>query len=101
MSKLHGIGVAMVTPFDESGEVDFKSLKKILDHTAKGVDYYVVMGTTGEAATATREKKKKVLDFVKDNNTKNLPIVFGLGGNNTREVLETIAQTDLTGIEAV
>ena len=101
MKKLHGIGVAMVTPFDESGGVDFKSLKKILDHTAKGVDYYVVMGTTGEAATATKEEKKRVLDFVKDNNTKNLPIVFGIGGNNTREVLETIAHTDLSGVEAV
>ena len=101
MRKLHGTGVAMVTPFDESGEVDFRSLKKILDHTAKGVDYYVVMGTTGEAATATKEERKKVLDFVKDNNTKNLPIVFGIGGNNTREVLETIAHTDLSGVEAV
>ncbi len=101
MKKLHGTGVAMVTPFDESGEIDFKSLKKILTHTAKGVDYYVVMGTTGEAATVTQEEKKKVLTFVKENNTNNLPIVFGIGGNNTREVLETIAHTDLTGVEAV
>src|SRR5258706_2587995 len=101
MKKLHGTGVAMVTPFDESGKVDFGSLKKILTHTASGVDYYVVMGTTGEAATVTQEEKKKVLAFVKENNTNNLPIVFGIGGNNTREVLETIAHTDLTGVEAV
>ncbi len=91
----------MVTPFDESGEVDFISLKKILAHTAKGVDYYVVMGTTGEAATVTKEEKKKVLDFVKVNNPNNLPIVFGIGGNNTREVVETIARTDLNGVVAV
>src|SRR6185295_11903914 len=52
-------------------------------------------------ATATKEEKKKVLDFVKNNNSKNLPIVFGIGGNNTREVLETIAHTDLSGVEAV
>src|SRR6266850_1607021 len=101
MRKLHGTGVAMVTPFDESGEVDFNSLKKILSHTAKGVDYYVVMGTTGEAATVTKEEKKKVLSFVRENNTNNLPIVYGIGGNNTREVLETIAHTDLSGVEAV
>jgi len=101
MNKLHGTGVAMVTPFDESGEVDFISLKKILAHTAKGVDYYVVMGTTGEAATVTKEEKKKVLDFVKVNNPNNLPIVFGIGGNNTREVVETIARTDLNGVVAV
>jgi len=101
MSKLYGTGVAMVTPFDESGEVDFISLKKILAHTAKGVDYYVVMGTTGEAATVTKEEKKKVLDFVKVNNPNNLPIVFGIGGNNTREVVETIARTDLNGVVAV
>ena len=101
MRKLYGTGVAMVTPFDESGEVDFISLKKILAHTAKGVDYYVVMGTTGEAATVTKEEKKKVLDFVKGNNPNNLPIVFGIGGNNTREVVETIARTDLNGVVAV
>jgi 4-hydroxy-tetrahydrodipicolinate synthase len=101
MIKLYGTGVAMVTPFDELGEVDFISLKKILAHTAKGVDYYVVMGTTGEAATVTKEEKKKVLDFVKGNNPNNLPIVFGIGGNNTREVVETIARTDLNGVVAV
>ena len=101
MNKLYGTGVAMVTPFDESGEVDFISLKKILAHTAKGVDYYVVMGTTGEAATVTKEEKKKVLDFVKENNPNTLPIVFGIGGNNTREVVETIARTDLNGVVAV
>ena len=101
MKQLHGTGVAMVTPFDESGKVDFSSLKKVLAHTAKGVDYYVVMGTTGEAATVTGDEKKKVLDFVKDNNPKNLPIVFGIGGNNTQEVIETIAHTDLNGVDAI
>jgi 4-hydroxy-tetrahydrodipicolinate synthase len=101
MKKLYGTGVALVTPFDESGKVDFKSLKKILAHTARGVDYYVVMGTTGEAATVTREEKKEVLDYVKANNAKKLPIVFGIGGNNTREVVETIGHTDLSGVQAI
>lgn len=101
MKKLHGTGVALVTPFDESGALDLKSLRKVLTHTAKGVDYYVVMGTTGEAPTINKEEKKIVLDFVRANNPKQLPIVFGLGGNNTREVLETVAHTDLAGVDAI
>ena len=101
MKKLHGTGVALVTPFQASGEIDFKGFKKLLNHTAKGVDYYVVMGTTGESATVSGEEKKEVLSFVKKNNSKNLPIVFGIGGNNTREVIETIEDTDLKGVAAL
>ena len=55
MNRFHGTGVALVTPFFEDGSIDFKSLKKLLNHTAKGVDYYVVMGTTGEATTLSKE----------------------------------------------
>jgi 4-hydroxy-tetrahydrodipicolinate synthase len=101
MKKFYGTGVALVTPFNEKGAIDYKSLKKLLVHTAKGVDYYVVMGTTGESATVTSEDKKKVLSYVKENNPKNLPIVFGIGGNNTQEVLETIKSTDLKNIDAI
>lgn len=101
MKKLHGTGVALVTPFQASGKIDFKGFKKLLNHTAKGVDYYVVMGTTGESATVSREEKKEVLSFVKKNNSKNLPIVFGIGGNNTREVIEAIEDTDLKGVAAL
>ena len=68
MKKLYGTGVALITPFTETLEVDYKGLKKLLQHTAKGVDYYVVMGTTGEAATCSEEEKKRVLEFVKNNN---------------------------------
>lgn len=101
MKKLYGTGVALVTPFTENLEIDFKSLKKILSHTAKGVDYYVVLGTTGEAATLSDDEKKSVLKFVVENNTKGLPVVFGIGGNNTQHVLETIASTDFKGVEAI
>ncbi len=101
MKKLHGIGVALVTPFTNSGELDIKGLKKLLIHTAKGVDYYVVMGTTGESATVSKEEKKAVLTLVKANNPKKLPIVYGIGGNNTREVIQTIAETDLRGVSAL
>ncbi|MEX2235336.1 MAG: 4-hydroxy-tetrahydrodipicolinate synthase [Cyclobacteriaceae bacterium] len=101
MKTLYGTGVALVTPFTEKGEIDFKSLKKLLNHTAKGVDYYVVMGTTGEAATISTEEKKSILQFVKDNNSKNLPLVYGIGGNHTQQVLDSIAGTDLRGITAL
>ena len=101
MKKLYGTGVALVTPFNEDLTVDFRSLKKLLNHTSKGVDYLVVMGTTGEAATVTQAEKRNILEFVMENNTKNLPIVFGIGGNNTREVVEGIRETDLTGVSAL
>jgi 4-hydroxy-tetrahydrodipicolinate synthase len=101
MKKLYGTGVALITPFTENLEVDYKALKKLLNHTAKGVDYYVVMGTTGESATTSKDEKKRVLQFVKENNTKGLPIVYGIGGNNTAEILDTIEETDFRGIDAI
>lgn len=101
MKKLHGTGVALITPFTDTLDIDYKALKKLLQHTAKGVDYYVVMGTTGEAATCSEEEKKKVLEFVKENNKSHLPIVYGIGGNNTHHVIESIASTDFKGVTAL
>lgn len=101
MKKLYGTGVALVTPFHWDKSVDLASLKKLLNHTAKGVDYFVVMGTTGESATLTKEEKMQVLEFVKKNNGKELPIVYGIGGNNTEHVIEELQSTDLRGVDAV
>jgi 4-hydroxy-tetrahydrodipicolinate synthase len=101
MKKLYGTGVALVTPFNENLEVDFPALKKLLTHASKGVDYYVVMGTTGEASTVTAAEKKNILAFVKKHNTKKLPLVYGIGGNDTRQVLDTIADTDFSGVDAI
>jgi 4-hydroxy-tetrahydrodipicolinate synthase len=99
--KLHGTGVALVTPFDNQGEIDFLALKKLLRHTSQGVDYYVVMGTTGESATLSKEEKKEVLQFVIANNIKKLPIVYGIGGNHTQGVVDEIRITDLTNVDAL
>lgn len=101
MRKLYGTGVALVTPFDENLKVDFKGLKKLLKHTAKGVDYYVVMGTTGESVTVTPEEKKEILQFVVENNESKLPIVYGIGGNNTQEVCKLLTSTNLKGVDAI
>jgi 4-hydroxy-tetrahydrodipicolinate synthase len=101
MKNLYGTGVALVTPFTEDLEVDFKGLKKLLNHTAKGADYYVVMGTTGESPTVDSDEKKAILDFVKKNNPKGLPIVYGIGGNSTQSIIEEIKETDLSGVAAL
>ncbi|HZX74517.1 MAG TPA: 4-hydroxy-tetrahydrodipicolinate synthase, partial [Cyclobacteriaceae bacterium] len=101
MKKLHGTGVALVTPFDETGAIDFKGLKKLLQHTAKGADYFVVVGTTGEAATLTVDETKQILSFIQQNNPKKLPIVYGIGGNDTQEVIREIWETDFSGIDAI
>jgi 4-hydroxy-tetrahydrodipicolinate synthase len=101
MKKLAGTGVALITPFLEDGQIDFDSLKKIVAHTSKGVDYLVVMGTTGESATLSKEEKKEVLQFVLENNTKKLPVVYGIGGNNTHAVIEEIHYTNLKGVSAL
>ncbi len=101
MKKLFGTGVALVTPFDAKGIIDYKALKRLLKHTARGVDYYVVMGTTGESVTVNADEKKQVLEFVRRNNPSGLPIVFGIGGNNTQNVIDIIRTTDLSGVDAI
>jgi 4-hydroxy-tetrahydrodipicolinate synthase len=101
-TKFIGTGVALVTPFDENLTVDFQGLKNLLIHIADSkVCYLVVHGTTGEAATTTPKEKKEILSFIHAHNPKNLPIVCGIGGNNTREVINTIKKTDFQGIDAV
>lgn len=101
MKKLYGTGVALVTPFDQNLHIDYKALKKLLRHTAKGVDYYVVLGTTGESATVSPAEKKEILSFIKEHNEAKLPIVYGIGGNNTEEVCESIRTADLKGVDAL
>lgn len=100
--KLIGTGVALVTPFDAQLNVDFQGLERLLVYIADShVRYLVVHGTTGEAATTTAEEKKAILAFVQAHNPKKLPIVCGISGNNTREVVKTMASTDFQGIDAV
>lgn len=100
--KLKGTGVALVTPFASNLDVDYDGLRQLLDFTiAGGVEYLVVNGTTGESVTTTTEEKAAILAFVKQHVNSRVPLVYGLGGNNTREVLEAIQKTDLEGIAAV
>jgi 4-hydroxy-tetrahydrodipicolinate synthase len=101
-NKFAGTGVALVTPFKDNLEVDYTSLSQLVRHVSQGgVEYLVVLGTTGESATLSVEEKNEILAFVKKNNSARLPIMYGLGGNNTREVLDQMKHTDWQGIEAV
>lgn len=101
-NNLKGIGVALITPFDGSGEVDYCALRALVNHVSDGgVDYLVALGTTAETPTLTQEEKYKVLDCIKKSNTKNLPLVVGIGGNCTRAVIESFSRYDLSGVDAI
>jgi 4-hydroxy-tetrahydrodipicolinate synthase len=97
-----GTGVAIVTPFLQNGEIDWDGLKKLIHHLTEGkVDYLVVMGTTGENVALSKSEKQQIFSFVAQNNYANLPLVAGIGGNYTNEVLNTLESTDLTGYQAI
>jgi 4-hydroxy-tetrahydrodipicolinate synthase len=102
MNKFYGTGVAMVTPFDGSGQVDYDALKKLIDYLIEGgIDYLVSLGTTGESATLNKSEKKKVWAFTAEVNKGRVPLVAGIGGNNTAEVVEEIKNFDTTGYDAI
>lgn len=92
----------MVTPFLEDGSVDFNALEKTIEHLINGkVEYVVVMGTTAESATLTKEEKQKIFEFTAQKVNKRIPLVAGIGGNNTAEIIETVSKFEIEGYEAV
>ena len=97
-----GTGVALVTPFKEDLSIDYDSLASLIKkYSDAGVNYLVVNGTTGEASTLSLQEKNDILAFVKKINSANLPIVYGIGANNTQQVIDTINNTDLEGVSAI
>lgn len=97
-----GMGVALVTPFKEDETIDFDALKKIIEHQIKnGTDYLVVCGTTAETPTLTGEEKEEIKQFVAEITNGRIPLVYGIGGNNTREVVHKLQTTDLTAYDAI
>ena len=102
MDKLKGLGTALVTPFDANGKVDYEALARLLDTQLSGhVDYLVVLGTTGEAATMTADEKREVRTFIRKYVNGRLPLVLGVGGNNTAAVCESLRAIDLSGFAAI
>jgi 4-hydroxy-tetrahydrodipicolinate synthase len=100
--KLKGTGVALVTPFNQNGEIDFEGLGRVIDHSINGgVEYLVSLGTTGESVTLSKEEKKEILKFTVAHNAGRVPVVAGFGGNNTVELIRDITAQDFTGIDAI
>ena len=97
-----GLGIALITPFTENGEVDYQSLKKLVEYQIEnGADFLCILATTGEAPGLTREEKDKITTLVKDVNRGRVKILKYCGGNNTRAVVEEIQTTDWTGIDGI
>lgn len=102
MNKLKGTGVALVTPFRKDRRVDFSALSKLVEHCIDGgIDYLVALGTTGESATLNSDEKLAVLETIKEANAGKLPLVLGIGGNDTVEVDRSIRDQDFDGIDAI
>jgi 4-hydroxy-tetrahydrodipicolinate synthase len=102
MKKFKGTGVAIVTPFKNDLSIDFAALGRVINHVIDGgVNYIVALGTTGESVTLSKEEKNAVVSFVVETVDKKVPVVVGIGGNNTQEVINSIIHSDLSGADGV
>lgn len=101
-SKFLGTGVALVTPFKSDLSVDHDALATIVNFNIEnGVEYLVICGTTGESVTITKQEKKEIINTISKTNKGRVPMVLGIGGNNTAQVIEEIKTTDLSNIDAI
>ena len=97
-----GTGIALITPFNEDQSVDLVALERIVNHVISGgADFLVALGTTSEAPTLTAEEKKQVVGTILKANAKRLPVLLGMGGNNTQNVIDQIKAQDFTGIDGI
>lgn len=101
-TKLRGMGVALITPFKEDESVDYEALLRLVDYQLQnGTDFLCVLGTTAETPTLTDEEKNKVTRLIVERVNGKIPILLGVGGNNTRAITETLKKDDFTGIDAI
>ncbi|MDA3952888.1 MAG: 4-hydroxy-tetrahydrodipicolinate synthase [Bacteroidales bacterium] len=101
-NKFIGTGVAITTPFNTDLSIDSPSLEKHIEHLiSNGINYLIVLGTTGEAVTLFDSEKEELITFIKEKVNNRIPIVLGLGGNNTQAILNKINETDFNGIDAI
>lgn len=102
MNQFVGTGVALITPFKKDKSVDFQALERIVNYNIdKGVEYLVVLGTTGESAVLTNDEKVQVIACITKTNDKRLPMVLGVGSNNTADVVAQLKTTDLSNFDAI
>lgn len=97
-----GTGVAIVTPFKNDSSIDFAALGRVINHIINGgVNYIVLMGTTGESVTLTKDEKQALISYVLETVDSRVPLVVGIGGNSTQEVVNSIKHADLTGVDGI
>ena len=102
MKSIVGTGVALITPFNKDGSIDYLSFDKLLSKVISGgVDFLVVLGTTGEATSVSKKEKIELINYVVKFNNNKLPLVLGLGGNNTKKIIEEIKETNLSNFDAI
>jgi len=102
MQKFIGMGVALITPFKEDLSIDLEALKKLVNFNIEnGTNYLVINGTTGESATITEEEKQLIIDVIVKENNSRVPLVLGVGGNNSIAVANEIRSRDFTGIDGI
>ena len=102
MKELIGTGTALITPFNSDYSIDFDALSRIIEQQiAGGTNYFVMLGTTGESATLSSQEKSAVVSHIKKVNAGRLPLVLGVGGNNTSDLLEQLKSLDTDGLTAI
>lgn len=102
MHQFAGTGVALVTPFNEDSSIDYSALEKLVNCVIEGgVNFLVALGSTGETPTLSREEQQQVLSFVVEKNNGRVPVVCGIAGNNTAEVVNNVKTYDLTGVAGI
>lgn len=101
-NKFKGLGVALITPFTKTGEVDYTALRRLLDYQiSNGVDFLCILATTGETPCLTADEKQKIKDIVVEKVAGRIPILMGCGGNNTSAVVHSLKTDDFTGVDGV
>ena len=102
MKRFRGTGVAIVTTFKSDSSIDFSALGRVINHVIKGgVNYIVAMGTTGETPTLTKDEKQAIISYVMETVDSRVPVVIGIGGNSTHEVINSIREMELEGVDGI
>jgi 4-hydroxy-tetrahydrodipicolinate synthase len=102
LEKFKGTGTAIVTPFHKDGSIDFKSFEKLIEYQIQGgIEYLVFLGTTGEAVVLNKDERNAVINLAVEIVNGRIPVVVGIGGNNTQEITNCIRETDFNGIDAI
>lgn len=102
MKKFRGTGVAIVTPFKNDSSIDFAAMGRVVNHVIYGgVNYIVLMGTTGESVTLSKDEKKALTSYVLEAINDRVPLVIGIGGNNTQDIINSLKHTNLKGVDGI